>query len=191
MMTSRMRHLLLAFSLAAAAILLPACVSPLDADAPRKETPITPAIKVDPRSYDVDFTTPSGSYRIKGRPVFSFDTTVTPIRCWIDVTMEAVVDTGTGPMLHEFRIRVDSFPGNGLVTPLVGSQCSFQADLGNGTQTYPPSPSNTAEIVVAEHDRAPGEPRRVSVSVFIDMNKDGFFTGVGREQVLGEFELVF
>jgi hypothetical protein len=190
MKTSSMRHSLSILAAGVIAIVMTACVSPLDSDAPRKETPITPAIKVDARSVDAAFTTPAGTYRIKGQPVFRFDTTVVPIRCWIDVTMEAVVDTGTGPMLHEFRIRLDSFPGNGLVTELAGSQCTFTADLGNGVQNYPPSASNSCEIIVAEHERAQGGPRKVSINILIDMNKDGFFTSVGQEQVLGQIDLI-
>lgn len=174
-----------------AALLVTACTSPLDTDAPRKEVPTSPAIKVTPTSVSVDFASAAGTYTIKGLPSIRIDTTVTPMRFWIDLTMESVVDTGNGPMLHEFRVRLDSFPGDGLITKLVNGEVSFTGDFGGGVQTYPSEANtNTASIIVAEQQREPGKPREATITLYIIMNKDGFFVGAGQEQTLGALQLV-
>jgi hypothetical protein len=170
--------------------LVPSCISPLDSDAPRTETPVTPAAKITPKTIDVDFTAASGSYRIKGLPAFRIDTTVTPMRFWIDCTMESVPDPTKNPMLKEFRIRVDSFPGNGLSYNLTKGEVSFSADFGNGVQVYPSEANtNTAAIIVAEHPREPGQPRGVTLTLYVVLNKDRYFVGASQEQTLGTIEL--
>jgi len=167
------------------------CTSPLDTDAPRKITPITPALKITPQKVNVDFKTASGAYTFKGLPSINIDTTVSPMRFWLDLPLVSVPDTGTGPMLHEFRIRLDSFPGNGLIFDLVKGEAQLVADFGTGEQTYPSeTKTNTVSILVAEHQRVPGQPREVTITVYIILNKDGFFKGAPQEQALGTIHLV-
>ena len=170
--------------------LIPSCISPLDSDAPRTETPVTPAVKITPRTINVDFTAASGSYRIKGLPTFRIDTTVAPMRFGIDCTMETVPDPQKSPMLKEFRVRVDSFPGNGLSYNLVKGEVSFSADFGNGVQVYPSEANtNTAAIIIAEQPRQPGQARSVTLTLYVVLNKDRYFVGAGQEQTLGTITL--
>ena len=162
--------------------LVPSCISPLDSDAPRTETPVTPAAKITPTTINVDFTAASGSYRMKGLPSFRIDTSVTPMRFWIDYTMEAIPDPAKSHMLKEFRLRVDSFPGNGLSYNLTKGEVSFSADFGNGVQVYPSEANtNTAAIIVAEQPREAGQPRAVTLTLYIVLNKDRYFVGAGQE----------
>jgi hypothetical protein len=170
--------------------LIPSCISPLDSDAPRTETPVTPAVKITPRTINVDFTAASGSYRIKGLPTFRIDTTVAPMRFWIDCTMETVPDPQKIPMLKEFRVRVDSFPGNGLSYNLVKGEVGFSADFGNGVQVYPSEANtNTAAIIIAEQPRQPGQTRSVTLTLYLVLNKDRYFVGARQEQTLGTIVL--
>lgn len=172
------------------AVVLPSCISPLDSDAPRTETPVTPAVKVTPKTINVDFSAASGAYRIKGLPTFRIDTTVAPMRFWIDCTMEAVPEPSKTPMLKEFRVRVDSFPGNGLSYNLTKGEVSFSADFGNGVQIYPSEANtNTAAIIIAEQPRQPGQPRSVTLTLYMVLNKDRYFVGAGQEQTLGTITL--
>ena len=172
------------------AVVLPSCISPLDSDAPRTETPVTPAVKVTPKTINVDFSAASGAYRIKGLPTFRIDTTVAPMRFWIDCTMEAVPDPSKTPMLKEFRVRVDSFPGNGLSYNLTKGEVSFSADFGNGVQIYPSEANtNTAAIIIAEQPRQPGQSRSVTLTLYMVLNKDRYFVGAGQEQTLGTITL--
>ncbi len=172
------------------AVVLPSCISPLDSDAPRTETPVTPAVKVTPKTINVDFSAASGAYRIKGLPTFRIDTTVAPMRFWIDCTMEAVPDPAKTPMLKEFRVRVDSFPGNGLSYNLTKGEVSFSADFGNGVQIYPSEANtNTAAIIIAEQPRLPGQSRSVTLTLYMVLNKDRYFVGAGQEQTLGTITL--
>lgn len=172
------------------AVLLPSCISPLDSDAPRTETPVTPAVKITPKTINVDFSAASGAYQMKGLPTFRIDTTVAPMRFWIDCTMEAVPDPAKTPMLKEFRVRVDSFPGNGLSYNLAKGEVSFSADFGNGVQIYPSEANtNTAAIIIAEQPRQPGQPRSVTLTLYMVLNKDRYFVGAGQEQTLGTITL--
>ncbi len=184
------KHLLTAFAISAG-ILLSGCVSPLDTDAPRKETPITPAVKVTPSSYSVEFSGTSSGYRMKGLPTLTFDTTVTPTRCWLDYTMEVDPAYTPQPMLKEFRVRVDSFACDGLITNLIKGEVNFWANFGSGIQQYPSEANtNTASIIVAEHPEEPGKPRKITITMYFVMNKDGFFVGVGKEYPFGKIDVV-
>lgn len=187
--TPRFTTLLVVLTVAAI-VFVPSCKSPLDSDAPRTETPVTPAVKITPRAINVDFSAASGTYRIKGLPTFRIDTTVQPMRFWIDCTMEAVPDPQKSPMLKEFRVRVDSFPGNGLSHNLTKGEVNFSADFGNGVQVYPSEANtNTAAIIVAEQPREPGHPRGVTLTLYVVLNKDRYFVGAGQEQTLGTIVL--
>ena len=104
--------------------------------------------------------------------------------------MEATPDPAKNPMLKEFRVRIDSFPGNGLSYNLTKGEVSFSADFGNGVQVYPSEANtNTAAIIVAEQPRQPGQPRSVTITMYIVMNKDRYFVGAGQEQTLGTIVL--
>ena len=104
--------------------------------------------------------------------------------------METVPDPQKSPMLKEFRVRVDSFPGNGLSYNLVKGEVSFSADFGNGVQVYPSEANtNTAAIIIAEQPRQPGQARSVTLTLYVVLNKDRYFVGAGQEQTLGTITL--
>ena len=97
----------LCFMIAVAAAIIPACMSPLDANSPRTETPLTPAVKVTPVAYTSEFTSNTGNFSIDGLPVLQIDTTVTPAIVWLDVRMQRQVAADADPILRSFRLRVD------------------------------------------------------------------------------------
>lgn len=169
------------------------CTSPLDTDANRKETPITPAPKITPSSYKVEFSTAYGSMIAKGLPTIKVDTATNPMRFWFDITMEAADTTGKSPLMHGFRLRLDSAAGDGMIVPLVQGQVQIRADFGpnwGNLQIYPSdSKTNTASIVIAENPRQEGKPRSVTVTLYIFLNKDNYFSPARQEQVLGTFTL--
>ncbi|HBB26138.1 MAG TPA: hypothetical protein DCZ59_07710 [Bacteroidetes bacterium] len=169
------------------------CTSPLDTDANRKETPVTPAPKITPASYKVEFSTAYGSMVVKGLPTIKIDTTADPMRFWFDITMEASDTTGKAPLMHGFRLRLDSAAGDGMIIPLVQGQVQIRADFGQNwgnLQTYPSDArTNTASIVIAEHPRQAGKPRVVTITLYIFVNKDNYFSPARQEQVLGTFTL--
>lgn len=174
-------------------VLVASCTSPLDSGAPRKETPITPAEKIAPRSYAIAFTTAYGSYAIKGQPIIKVDTTTSPMRFWLDIPFDAKDTAGLSPLMHSFRVRLDSFPGDGLITILSNREVQLQADFGptwGGLQNYWTDPkTNTASIIVAEHPREEGKPRTVTITLFLFLNKDNFYRPAPQQQVLGTVTL--
>lgn len=187
---NKINLVLLTILLALLALVFGGCASPLDTDAPRKETPITPAIKVTPRSVVATFTTAQARYVVKGLPTIKIDTSVSPMRFWIDVTMEAVPGSGPKPLLLDFRTRLDSFPANGLIADMVKRELDLYADFGPGRQWYPTdTKTNTASVVIAEHPREEGKPRMATITIYIIMNKDNFFAGAGQQQILGTIVL--
>jgi hypothetical protein len=192
-MTTRYTSSLLVAALVTIMGLASSCTSPLDTTAPRKETPITPAEKITPQSYAATFKTAYGNYVVKGLPIIKVDTTTSPMRFWFDVTMDATDTTGLSPLLHSFRVRLDSFPGDGLITILSQREVQLQADFGpswGGLQSYWTDPnSNTASIIVAEHPREAGKPRTVTITLFIFLNKDNFYRPAPQQQVLGTLTL--
>lgn len=169
------------------------CTSPLDSDAPRKEVPVTPAPKITPRSYEASFVTAYGTFSVKGLPVIKIDTSVSPMRFWFDIAMEAKDTAGKQPLLHGFRLRLDSAAGDGMILPLVRRQVEIQADFGaawGGLQTYwSDEKTNTASIVIAEHPIEPGKPRTVTVTLYLFINRDDYFRPARQEQVLGSFTI--
>ncbi|MBU3699636.1 MAG: hypothetical protein FGM33_06435 [Candidatus Kapabacteria bacterium] len=174
-------------------ILGTSCTSPLDTDANRKETPITPAPKVTPSSYKVEFSTAYGSMVVKGLPTIKIDTAASPMRFWFDITMESIDTVGKSPLMHGFRLRLDSAAGDGMIVPLVTGQVQILADFGpnwGNLQTYPSdAKTNTASIVIAEHPYEVGKPRVVTVTIYIFVNKDNYFSPARQEQVLGTFTI--
>ncbi|MBU3678195.1 MAG: hypothetical protein FGM32_01120 [Candidatus Kapabacteria bacterium] len=170
------------------------CSSPLDTTAPRKETPVTPAPLVTPTSTAVSFTTAYGSFAVRGLPTFKVDTSTTPMRFWFDVAMEAVDTAGKSPLLHSFRLRLDSALGDGMIITLSNRQVEMRASFGQswgGLQTYwSDDKTNTASMVIAEHPREAGKPRTVTVTLYLFLNKDNYFRPARQEQILGTFTLV-
>lgn len=166
------------------------CESPLDTDTPRIETPLTPAPKVTPRTVELSFDTPQGSYGFIGTPVIKIDTTVSPMRFWIDIDLDE--ETGAGsPLIEQFRIKADSMAANGLIEALDSGEAQMLMDVGSGPEWFPSElTTNTAAILIASHPREPGKPQEVTITVYLVGNKDGFFAGVGTEQILGTIHLV-
>lgn len=171
--------------------LLWGCTDPLTVDVPRKETPLTPAPKVIPTSVIPDFSTQKGDYIFAGMPTFQVDTTVSPMRIWMDFTLGVVPDT-VSPLIQAFRIKLDSVGSDGLIYNLVGDTAQMQYDNGTGIGLfwwYCDLTVNTVSIVIAEKDRAPGKPREVDITIYLIANKDGSFP-VEQEQLLGVIHLV-
>ena len=172
-------------------LLSTSCTSPLDTDANRRETPVTPAPKITPASYKVEFSTAYGSMVVRGLPTIKIDTAANPMRFWFDITMEAIDTAGKSPLMHGFRLRLDSAAGDGMIMPLTAGQVQIRADFGpnwGNLQTYPSdAKTNTASIVIAEHPRQEGSPRVVTITLYIFVNKDNYFSPARQEQVLGTF----
>lgn len=173
------------------AVSLTACMSPLDADSPRTETPLTPAVKVTPTSYTAEFTSEDGPFVIKGLPVLKIDTSVTPAVVWLDVQMERQVAPDTDPILRSFRLRVDSVPGNAYERKLNGAASMEMAlKRPNDVLFVGADPlDNTASIVVAEQPRIAGERRVILVMVYLRVNNRGTDGSIGREYVYGRLTL--
>lgn len=169
---------------------LTACESPLDVDTPRIETPLTPAPKVIPRTIELSFETATGSYGFVGTPIIKVDTTVKPLRIWIDVDLQEETGSATA-LIQQFRIQADSMPVNGLIESLPNGEAKIRMDVGNGMEWFDSdATTNTAAILIAEHPREKGQPREVTITVYLVGNKDGFFVGVPTEQILGTIHLV-
>lgn len=168
---SSLRTLLLALCVS---LLVSSCASPLDADAPRTETPLTPAIKVTPSSYDVTFTSVSGSYVMKGLPTIKIDTTVNPMRFWLDISMEKDPGSTTTPQMQGFRLRRDSAASNGYNDAMVNGEVQFVVDLGTGAdQTFgSDATAFKANMIIAEAERVPGQPRRVTMTLYFNITPD-------------------
>lgn len=169
------------------------CTSPLDSTAPRKEVPITPAELITPTSTTVSFTTAYGSFAVRGLPTIKVDTSVSPMRFWFDIAMDAIDTVGKAPLLHGFRLRLDSALGDGMIIPLTTREVEMRANFGaswGGLQTYwSDEKTNTASMVIAEHPREPGKPRIVTVTLYLFLNKDNYFRPARQEQILGTFTI--
>lgn len=169
------------------------CTSPLDSTAPRKEVPVTPAELVTPKSTSVSFTTAYGSFAVRGLPTIKVDTSVSPMRFWFDVAMDAIDTAGKAPLLHGFRLRLDSALGDGMIIPLTSREVEMRANFGaswGGLQTYwSDEKTNTASMVIAEHPREPGKPRTITVTLYLFLNKDNYFRPARQEQILGTFTI--
>lgn len=169
------------------------CTSPLDTSAPRKEVPLTPAELVTPKSYSVSFTTAYGSFAVRGLPTIKVDTSVSPMRFWFDVAMDAIDTAGKSPLLHGFRLRLDSAQGDGMIIELTKREVELKADFGvswGGLQTYwSDDKTNTVSMVIAEHPREAGKSRVVTVTLYLFLNKDNYFRPARQEQILGTFTI--
>ena len=111
------------------------CVSPLDADAPRVETPLTPAPKVDPISVTADFEFAGNDYAFDGDPIIKLDTTVSPMRIWLEFEM-VEVSTPTGALIRRFRVNLDSAAVDGFQSNLTNGEVTMWMDVGNGVETF-------------------------------------------------------
>ena len=177
--------------IAVAAAIIPACMSPLDANSPRTETPLTPAVKVTPVAYTAEFTSNTGNFSIAGLPVLQIDTTVTPAIVWLDVRMQRQVAADTDPILRSFRLRVDSIPGNAYEVKLNGvSQMELALKRPTDTLYVGADPlDNVASIVVAEQPRVAGQRRTILVMVYVRINNRGTDASIGKEYVYGRLTL--
>jgi hypothetical protein len=181
--------LLIAISLLVG-LLSTSCESPLSAEGPRIETPLTPAPKVTPQSIETSFNTANGTYEVKGTPVIQVDTTVSPMRFWISMDFEQT-DATIEPLIQEFRVSLDSSASDGLIQNLEQGEVRMLMDVGNGDEWFNSDPNtNTASVLIAEHSREEGEPRTVTITVYLIGNQNGFFPGVPQEQVLGTITVV-
>ena len=165
-------------------------MSPLDPDTPRTETPLTPAPKVDPVSMTADFVFSGFDYDFKGTPVIKVDTTVSPMRFWMEFSMYEKGTPSTA-MIQEFDLTLDSVPAQGYPDPLDDGEVSMWADIGSGQQVFFSGPDfNRATIIIGEHEHVEGQPKRVSIFLFLVFNEDrGFQPGYPSQEVLGTIEL--
>lgn len=177
------------------ALVLWSCSSPLDTDTPRTITPLTPAPKVKPVSINSTFNTATGSFVFKGTPKILVDTTSLPMRFWVDFSMENVPDTAAtapAPVVVEYRVKVDSFPGDGFEEALEGAKASifFRNASGVVEQANADLNVHMANMLITERlPRVNGERRKVTLYLSIVANKNGFILGVRQDQVYGFIEL--
>ena len=165
-------------------------MSPLDPDTPRTETPLTPAPKVDPVSMTADFVFSGFDYDFKGTPVIKVDTTVSPMRFWMEFSMYEKGTPSTA-MIQEFDLTLDSAAAQGYQQDLENGEVSMWADIGAGLQEFFSGPDfNRATILISERERIAGQPRRVSITLYLVFNEDrGFQPSYPSQEVFGTIEL--
>lgn len=169
---------------------LTACESPLDVDTPRIETPLTPAPKVIPRTIELSFETATGSYGFVGTPIIKLDTTVKPIRAWLDFELNESTGSTTN-LIDAIRISADSLPANGLIESVTGPSAQLYYNTGSGYEwVFSDGVANITSILIAEHPREKGQPREVTITLYVAGNKGPFFPGVPTEEILGTIHLV-
>ncbi|HCN05044.1 MAG TPA: hypothetical protein DIS79_05435 [Bacteroidetes bacterium] len=178
------------------ALVTSACTSPLDTDTPRKETPLTPAILIKPTSVSASFSTAAGTFRIDGNPDIRIDTTARPHPIvWMDLTMRnAALDTGGTAVIHAYRVNVDSMSASGIIRNLgVGEgwiTCSVNSALETFDADASPSAVNTFSVLIAEQPHVEGQKRRLTVTLFIIVNRPGnAIPGLPQQQILGTIDL--
>ncbi len=173
-------------------VLVTSCASPLDVDAPRTETPLTPAIKVTPTSYEVTFTSAAGAYVMKGLPTIKIDTTLTPMRFWLDITMEKDPASSATPQMQGFRLRRDSASCNGYNDAMVNGEVQFVVDLGTGTDQIFGSDATAfkANMIIAEAERVPGQPRKVTMTLYFNITPDSINPTLKPETHFATIEVV-
>ena len=166
------------------------CVSPLDSDTPRVETPLTPAPTVDPISITADFEFSGTDYAFNGDPIIKVDTTVTPMRFWMDFSMYET-GTPTTAMIESFDLKLDSAAAHGFQEDLTTGEVVMWADIGAGLeQFFSDTDFNRATILIAEYPREEGQPRRVSITLYLVFNEDQIFQpGYPSQEVFGRIEL--
>jgi hypothetical protein len=175
------------------ALMVIGCQSPLDPDTPRNVTPITPAVKVVPTSVVADFTTSSGVFRFDGTPVFKADTTSKPMRIWVDYAMSITPEQGKTPVINKYMVKLDSFAVSGYYENLINREVSMLLDI-NGLpfeQVWSGTRFNLASAVVAEHTRIQGQPRKITITLYLDANDEYFWPNIAHEKVLGTVTMIF
>jgi len=189
-MFSRSCSTILAFGLAA---LLASCASPLDSDAPRKETPVTAAPKVVPTAVTFDVSSSKGQYASFGAPTIRVDTTTQPCTVWIsNMQMTVKADSGQVPLLQSFTLNADSISADSQLENLLGSQMVLALNID---ATKPPlivnadAANNTASMVISEIERKPGEPLQMVISIYIIANKALLIPGQKQEALFGEIHI--
>lgn len=185
-----MKRLTTFFTLLTVVLLITSCTSPLDSDAPRIETPLTPAPKVIPSAVEDEFTFGTMKYQMQGEPKFLVDSTTEPARFWMDFTMKQVNDSAKA-LIQSFRLNVDSLAADGYTYSLQSGQAWLDMDLGRGIEAFQvdngPGSPHTATVLILELPQTPGKPRMFQVTVFLEGNTDDFVPGFGEQQVLGRF----
>jgi len=189
-MFSRLCSPFLALGLAA---LLASCASPLDSDAPRKETAITAAPKVIPSAVTFSVSSAEGQYVSIGTPSIRVDTTTNPCTVWINnMQMTVTADSGQVPLLQSFTMNADSVSADAQLENLLGGQLVMAMNID---ATKPPlivnadEINNTASIVISELARKPGEPLQMVISIYIIANKALLIPGQKQETLFGEIRL--
>lgn len=183
----RILLLLAAILLALAAT---SCTSPLESDAPRIETPLTPAPKVVPSHVETEFTFGEMEYSMLPGQSFQLDTTTNPVRFWMDFSMEQT-NSGVAALIQRFRLHTDSLSADGYTYNLRTGQAWLTMDLGQGVEEFDVNNTigypNTATVLIIELPQLPGKPRSFQVTVFLEGNKGSFVPGYPEQQVLGRF----
>jgi len=166
------------------------CRSPLDADTPRKETPLTPAPRVKPITIRSDFDFSGTDYAFKGLPEILVDTFAQPMRFWMDFEMYET-GTPTTALIQEFRVKLDSVEGENYAANLVKGEVTMRVDPGTGIQDFSSATSGfLATILIREQERKTGQPRRVEITLYLYANKDQeFFPALPTQEVLGTINL--
>lgn len=189
-LTTIMKRYALITSILTLAVVLSSCTSPLDSDAPRIETPLSPAPKVIPSSVEKEFSFGEMQYAMTGSPTFLVDSTAHPARFWMDFTMAQVNDSAKA-LIQSFRVKVDSLSADGYTYNLRSGQAWLDMDLGLGLEAFEVADgvgaAHTATVLILELATSPGKPRMFQVTVFLEGNKDDFVPGFGQQQVLGRF----
>ncbi len=174
-------------------VMMVGCQSPLDPDTPRNVTPITPAVKVVPTSVIADFSTSSGVFQFDGTPVFKADTTSKPMRIWVDYAMLITPEQGKTPVINKYMVKLDSFAVSGYYENLINREVSMLLDI-NGLpfeQVWSGTRFNLASAVVAEHNRVAGQPRKITITLYLDANDEYFWPNIAHEKVLGTVTMIF
>lgn len=173
-----------------ATLMLASCASPLDSDVPRIETALTPAPKVSPSNVEDAFTFGDYHYAMVGTPVFLLDTTTSPVRFWMDFTMEQT-NKAKASLIQSFRLKVDSLSADGYTYNLRTGQAYLNMDLGQGVEAFDvndlPGYPHTATALILELPTLTGTGRMFQITVFLEGNKGSFVPGYGEQQVLGRF----
>lgn len=189
-MFSRSCSTILALGLAA---LLASCASPLDSDAPRKETAVTAAPKVVPSAVTFEVSSAKGQYASFGTPTIRVDTTTEPCTVWIgNMQMTVTADSGQVPLLQSFTLNVDSISADSQLENLLGPQMVLALNIDS---SQPPlivnadATNNTASLVISELERKPGEPLQMVVSIYIIANKALLIPGQKQETLFGEIHI--
>lgn len=179
-----------------AVLMFTGCDSPLDVNTPRVDTPVTPAVLAVPSRIDAEFTNANGRFVLDGTPVIRVDTTVSPMRIWMDVAMRQQPQQDGKPTLVRFRIRLDSVAIDPHQMPLTGTMPrEMMMDLvdtaGVVINNVPSDANSPATMLITEPPRLEDGKRRLSMLLYVRVNMGGVLPGFRREYVFGEITAVF